>query len=393
MSGTIHDPNHPGQPHPAHDAESGSENDLSQMMPQKEVPKTPFGSGSSAQKTIQFKGRPGSLELVLDPDAPLLEMLQELRQSLLANQALVQHAKALTLTFGTREIDKLQYGEILKVVESHGLSVTQIALTPEALDSFLEGEFGVPVRFQRSAPAPQHAPTVPDPQTQSPQPAAETVPAHTDTQPSPVDVVRNPIVQRSPQVPGARPAPMIHTPTTIPALDPISSMSPEEQKAITSTGKVPQEVAPSVPAPAPSVPAPAPHAPAPQAPAPAPAQAAPRKLHKVMRNCRSGTSLSFEGDVVIFGDLNAGAEVKATGDIIVLGSLLGVAHAGCKGDTEARIFANDLSPTQLRLAHQIAIAPPSTASKQRARMTLEMAYLNHEEQIEVKNVDAGRIPM
>ncbi|TNE43705.1 MAG: hypothetical protein EP343_33305 [Deltaproteobacteria bacterium] len=112
-----------------------------------------------------------------------------------------------------------------------------------------------------------------------------------------------------------------------------------------------------------------------------------------MRNCRSGTSLSFEGDVVIFGDLNAGAEVKATGDIIVLGSLLGVAHAGCKGDTEARIFANDLSPTQLRLAHQIAIAPPSTASKQRARMTLEMAYLNHEEQIEVKNVDAGRIPM
>ncbi len=381
MSGTIHDPNHPGQPHPDQGAEAGSENDLSQMMPQKEVPKTPFGSGNSAQKTIQFKGRPGSLELVLDPDAPLLEMLQELRQSLLANQTLVQHANALTLTFGTREIDKLQYSEILKVVESHGLAVTQIALTPEALDSFLEGEFGVPVRFQRSTPALQHAPTVPEPQTQPAQPTAETVPAHTETQPSPVDVVRNPIVQRSPQVPGARPAPMIHTPTTIPALDPISSMSPEEQKAITSSGKVPHEV---------TQPATATQAPSPAA---QPIPASPRKLHRVMRNCRSGTSLSFEGDVVIFGDLNAGAEVKATGDIIVLGSLLGVAHAGCKGDTEARIFANDLSPTQLRLAHQIAIAPPSTASKQRARMTLEMAYLNHEEQIEVKNVDAGRIPM
>lgn len=377
MSGTINDPNHPGHSPQASDA--NADRGLSQMMPQKDVPKTPFGSGSGPQKTIQFKGRPGSLELVLDPDAPLLQMLEELRQSLLANQALVQHAKALTLTFGTREIDKLQYGEILKVVEGHGLTVTKIALTPDALDSFLEGEFGVPVMFQKTAIVPQApapAPAAPTPAAAAPQPTVPDHPTHTDTQPSPVEVVRNPIVQRQHQVPSARPAPMLHTPASMPALKPIASMTPDEQKAVTSSGTVPQEVTPQPPAARPTVPD------TPQ-----------RRLHKVMRNCRSGTSLSFEGDVVIFGDLNAGAEVKATGDIIVLGSLLGVAHAGCKGDTEARIFANDLSPTQLRLAHQIAIAPPSTTSKQRVRMTLEMAYLNEEEQIEVKNVDAGRVPM
>ncbi len=114
-----------------------------------------------------------------------------------------------------------------------------------------------------------------------------------------------------------------------------------------------------------------------------------RAVHKVMRTCRAGTSIYFEGDVVIFGDLNAGAEVRATGDIIVLGSLRGMAHAGCKGDQSAKIFAADLSPMQLRLADQIAISPPDETPRQRQRIALEMAYLNAEKKIEVKTINVG----
>jgi len=72
---------------------------------------------------------------------------------------------------------------------------------------------------------------------------------------------------------------------------------------------------------------------------------------------RSGRSLSHEGDIVIMGDVNAGAEVIAGGDVLVWGRLRGLVHAGALGDETAVICALDLNPTQLRIANQIAITP------------------------------------
>lgn len=72
---------------------------------------------------------------------------------------------------------------------------------------------------------------------------------------------------------------------------------------------------------------------------------------------RSGRSVYHEGDVVIVGDVNAGAEVMAAGDVLVWGRLRGLVHAGALGDETAVICALDLNPTQLRIADQIAIAP------------------------------------
>jgi septum formation inhibitor MinC len=115
-----------------------------------------------------------------------------------------------------------------------------------------------------------------------------------------------------------------------------------------------------------------------------------RTLHKVMRTCRAGTALQFEGDVIVFGDLNAGAEIKATGDIIVLGSLRGLAHAGHLGETQAKIYATDLSPTQLRLADQIAIPPAGDNARPRTKMSFEIAFLNEDKKIEVKSFTIGR---
>lgn len=77
----------------------------------------------------------------------------------------------------------------------------------------------------------------------------------------------------------------------------------------------------------------------------------------VHRTLRSGASLSHDGHVVVIGDINPGAEVVAGGDIVVWGRLRGMAHAGAAGNEEAVVCALDLSPTQLRIAGQIAVTP------------------------------------
>jgi len=65
---------------------------------------------------------------------------------------------------------------------------------------------------------------------------------------------------------------------------------------------------------------------------------------------RGGQTLHHTGNIVVVGDVNPGAELVATGDILVFGRLAGIAHAGAGGDENARIYAVELSPTQLRIA-------------------------------------------
>lgn len=78
---------------------------------------------------------------------------------------------------------------------------------------------------------------------------------------------------------------------------------------------------------------------------------------------RSGRSVYHEGAVVIVGDVNPGAEVIAAGDVIVWGRLRGMVHAGALGDATAVICALELTPTQLRIADQIAIPPRERPSR------------------------------
>ena len=72
---------------------------------------------------------------------------------------------------------------------------------------------------------------------------------------------------------------------------------------------------------------------------------------------RSGGSIKFDGNIVIIGDVNPGAEVIATGNIIIMGTLRGIAHAGFSGNVEAMVVAFSLEPTQLRIANIIARSP------------------------------------
>lgn len=93
----------------------------------------------------------------------------------------------------------------------------------------------------------------------------------------------------------------------------------------------------------------------------------PSQLPQVLylkQNLRSGQSVSHKGHLVIFGDVNPGAEVVAEGDITVWGALRGVAHAGSNGNEQAEIRALRLQPIQLRIAHSIARAPDKPKSGQ-----------------------------
>jgi septum site-determining protein MinC len=74
------------------------------------------------------------------------------------------------------------------------------------------------------------------------------------------------------------------------------------------------------------------------------------------RTLRSGTRIEFAGHVVIFGDVNPGAEIVAGGNVMVWGRLRGMVHAGAKGNRKSVICALDLSPTQLRIAEEVSAA-------------------------------------
>jgi len=91
-------------------------------------------------------------------------------------------------------------------------------------------------------------------------------------------------------------------------------------------------------------------------------EAAERKTILVQRTLRSGQQMSYDGNVVILGDVNPGAHVAATGDVIVMGILRGTVHAGASGDDEAVVIAFRLRPTQLRIAGHIARPPDQDAN-------------------------------
>ena len=78
-----------------------------------------------------------------------------------------------------------------------------------------------------------------------------------------------------------------------------------------------------------------------------------RRVMVVEKTLRSGKTVRFAGDVMVYGDVNAGAHIEADGNIMVFGSLRGLAHAGARGDTRAVIMSFDLGAPQLRIADHI----------------------------------------
>lgn len=123
-------------------------------------------------------------------------------------------------------------------------------------------------------------------------------------------------------------------------------------------------------------------------PPPTPAVAPPGPVQPQTRivegPIRSGVILEHVGHLIVFGDVNPGAEVRATGNIIVLGCLRGTGHAGIGGDV-GFILALQLEPRQLRIGRKVARADTNTAAS-----GAEIAYATSES-IVVERY-SGRLP-
>jgi septum site-determining protein MinC len=75
------------------------------------------------------------------------------------------------------------------------------------------------------------------------------------------------------------------------------------------------------------------------------------------KTIRSGNKVVSNGHIIIFGDVNPGAEIIAGGSVIIWGRCKGVVQAGVEGNSDAIVCALDMNPTQLRIAGIIAISP------------------------------------
>ena len=102
------------------------------------------------------------------------------------------------------------------------------------------------------------------------------------------------------------------------------------------------------------------------------------KAKIVFGSMRSGHKVETEGDVLVWGHLNPGAEIIAGGSVIVAGRLLGVVHAGhFSGQSAMRndvfVMAGSFETPQVRIANKLCFADPkSTASwRKSVLITLE----------------------
>ncbi|GAA0177353.1 septum site-determining protein MinC [Clostridium sediminicola] len=77
----------------------------------------------------------------------------------------------------------------------------------------------------------------------------------------------------------------------------------------------------------------------------------------IRKSVRSGQIIQYNGNLVIVGDVNPGAEVYAGGNIMVFGALKGNVHAGFNGNSKAIVVAFSLQPQILDIAGKLTIAP------------------------------------
>ena len=81
------------------------------------------------------------------------------------------------------------------------------------------------------------------------------------------------------------------------------------------------------------------------------------KTKFIRKTIRGGQCISYQGNIVIIGDINSGSEVYAAGNVIVLGRIKGKVSAGTNGNTKAVIAAFLLQPEILKIANIIAMSP------------------------------------
>lgn len=96
----------------------------------------------------------------------------------------------------------------------------------------------------------------------------------------------------------------------------------------------------------------------------------------VNKTLRGGQEVRTESSVLVFGNVNPGAQIIAGGSIDVRGFCRGTVHAGAFGDETACIVADKLRPIQIRIADLIARPPDNVKSAVQAeRASIKNGYI------------------
>ena len=121
--------------------------------------------------------------------------------------------------------------------------------------------------------------------------------------------------------------------------------------------------------------------PVPPSPKPAAASVSPQEamqdaseLQRMLvidKTLRGGQAVETEGSVIVFGNVNPGAQITAGGSVDIRGTCRGLVHAGAAGDSTAFIIADHLMPTQIRIANYVARSPDDLEDSGKA----ERAYV------------------
>lgn len=94
-----------------------------------------------------------------------------------------------------------------------------------------------------------------------------------------------------------------------------------------------------------------------------------------LKTIRSGQSITFDGDVVVMGDVNSGGEIIASGNITISGTLRGKAHCGYPDNNYCFVIASKMANTQVRVGEYIG----SMATQSFFQREAKIAYLRGEE--------------
>ncbi len=95
----------------------------------------------------------------------------------------------------------------------------------------------------------------------------------------------------------------------------------------------------------------------------------------VKATCRSGETIRHEGDVVVLGDVNPGAEVISEGDVVVFGQIRGFVHAGSTGNTWSTILALNLDSPRIQIGPHVGTSSEAGQQPKGASTGPMIAYV------------------
>jgi septum site-determining protein MinC len=106
-----------------------------------------------------------------------------------------------------------------------------------------------------------------------------------------------------------------------------------------------------------------------------------RKLKLFQTTVRSGQVFEYDGDALIIGSINKGAQVTVTGNLIVIGEIKGNVRVGLYDPEEAFILATSMHPNIMQIGNTFSTSISSDelalCKMKNGRLTLEPITENY----------------